>query len=117
MQRHILGILGVIALAFYGLWFAGIFQAGGEFFPAMAMRLGLVCCAIWLAVPDFKALMAKYPPWLLGGIALLLVALVLNRSVFFTVAIVMAISLLLTIAVRFFGGKKKSEPKQKSPKS
>ena len=118
MQRHIVGFLGIVAMAYFCVsWIVGGFDAVNAFLPAVCMRLGIVGCAIWLAVPDFKKLFEKYPAWLLGAIALLLVTLIFSPRIFPIVAGMLAVVGVLTLIVRFLqlgkSNKRKKPRKEK----
>lgn len=112
MQRHVIGIIGLLGLAYYLMWAAGFAGTPSEFFPAMCMRLGFSCCTIWLAVPDIKSLLEKYPPWMIGGLLILIATLILNPKIFLAVAFMMAIALGISFLFRLVKFDKGKAPKK-----
>jgi hypothetical protein len=65
MQRNVLGMLAAVLLVGgMALWlFAS--DAAGVVGLGM-MRLGIMFGAIWLAIPNFRVIFAKFPPWLIA---------------------------------------------------
>lgn len=66
MQRNVLGILAAVLLVGgLALWLfaptaAGVIGLG-------MVRLGIMFAAIWLAIPNFRVIFAKFPPWLIAA--------------------------------------------------
>ena len=83
MQRT---ILGLIAAAMLGgglaLWLLAPDSAGA--IGLGMMRLGIMFAVIWLAIPNFTLIFAKFPPWLIfGTVAALCVIAIRPRTIVF----------------------------------
>lgn len=70
MRRHILGILA-IGLVAAGLSLLLLYETReNQAAAGFCIRVGLVLGAFWLAWPQLQVLLVRWPPWLLGCLAL-----------------------------------------------
>jgi hypothetical protein len=68
MQRMILGLIAASLLCGgLALWLLAPDSAGA--IGLGMMRLGIMFAVVWLAIPNFTVIFAKFPPWLIFGTA------------------------------------------------
>ena len=76
MQRTILGIIAASLLLGAGLLFILLpAQPPYDLTRDVMLRFGIIFGVVWLAVPNFKVIFSRIPPWLmaatLGGLAVI----------------------------------------------
>jgi hypothetical protein len=70
MRRNLLGIVSALLLIVGGVSaFGGPGGEAAQQFSGVCIKSGLVLGALWLALPQILALIAKSPRWLLGWFA------------------------------------------------
>jgi hypothetical protein len=91
MRRH---LLGLIALSFL---VGGVLLRiyGTSDYAWVALRIGMVLAAVWLALPQVIALFSKIPPWVIGVAAVaVLIAALSPRSLLIVIPVLGGIALI-----------------------
>src|SRR5262245_45275641 len=65
MQRNVLGILAA-ALLVVGVARWLVAPTGAGVIGLGMVRLGIMFAAVWLAIPNFRVIFARFPPWLIA---------------------------------------------------
>jgi hypothetical protein len=103
MRRNLIGLFGIAGIAGYFvmcLWQKRIVDTASG---SALLRVGLIFCVFWLAMPDLNLLFKKYPPWAVGAGLLLLVALGSSfRAIFFFVLALLLFYAALNFAMRMW---------------
>jgi hypothetical protein len=70
MSRNVLGVLAAILLVLGAITaIAGPGGTSASTFAGGCIRVGLVLGALWLALPQIRAMIARTPGWALGWFA------------------------------------------------
>jgi hypothetical protein len=100
-QRSILGLLGlfclVIGLSFY---FLGS-DSSPQLRDGILVRVGLLLCVTWLALPQLETIKTRIPGYLLLVVLVLLVILAVRPKIFPILAGLLAVSLTLSWGLKW----------------
>jgi hypothetical protein len=67
MNRHVLGLVALFLIVVgFITAFRGPADGSAAGFAGGCVRVGLVLGALWLALPQLKAIFARMPRWLVG---------------------------------------------------
>ncbi|MFV1965433.1 MAG: hypothetical protein ACC628_08430 [Pirellulaceae bacterium] len=114
MQRHGFGLFGLLFLIAYGVIFFrfGFSDAEVNMVAGICLRVGLVLCTIWLALPQLKQITQRVPPWMFGCILLALAIVIIRPRYIVALAPVLG-----AIAVlQFVGWLVKPLPQKRRPR-
>ncbi len=99
-QRSFLGLIGLVCLAM-GL---GFYFLGGEspsLRDGILVRVGLLLCVTWLALPQLKTMKTRIPGYLLVIVLILLIIVAARPKIFPILAGLLAVSLSLSWALKW----------------
>lgn len=71
IRRHLMGLFGIAFLVggVSLLLVKGASDSQWSMFASICIRVGLMLGAIWLAFPQLVGLTKRFPPWLMGTVA------------------------------------------------
>ena len=64
MQRHLLGIVGLVLILAGIIGFSTISYSGMEDAAGVSLRAGIVIGALWMAYPQLVQMAKRFPKWL-----------------------------------------------------
>lgn len=110
IQRHLMGVVGLLLFTIAVLLRLNASQAGGDFLASSLLRVGILLCLLWMALPGLESLYKAFPKWAwVTALLILLVGAVQRNLLIVFGAILLALAFLQFVKY-FLPSVKESKP-------